>query len=90
MDRDLVISASMADIAVGPYMEVFLDEDNLYSPEMVASEPFNDRFGPSAKEIPGFGHTSGTPWVRFRLRNPTDQSITLYIENRYAAEEPTQ
>ena len=62
--------------SVGLHAEYFEDETNQLTINQVSKEKWNK----STSEIPSFGFSTSSYWVRFQVTNLTDQKLDWYLE----------
>ena len=65
----LLLRAGEPHYRIGPWLEILEDPGGSLDIKTVSQPPFADRFRPSKQEIPNFGVTENTYWVRLRVHN---------------------
>lgn len=65
-------------VALGQYLEFLKDPGRRFDQDEVISR--TSSFSPSDREILNPGYTSAGYWVRFRLENPTSETMTVYLK----------
>ncbi len=76
----VIVSDSAAEHPLGRHIETLEDRNGAYSIDEVSSGPLSERFVPNRKQIPNFGFTSSTYWVRLRLKNGSPDKINRLLE----------
>ncbi len=69
---------------VGRYMEVLEDKDGSYRIEKVVAPPLSKRFKRPHEEVPNYGFTDSTYWIRFDLYNTMKTRQLWMLELGYA------
>lgn len=73
-----VIYSGAKRILIGDKAEVFKDSTNQLNAEEVLASA---RFEKSNSQIPNFDITGATIWIKFTIKNITDQRLLLQVEN---------
>lgn len=74
----VAVRADSGRIALGPRLQVLKDPERRFDLEQVLAR--SAAFSPSDQEILNPGYTDAGYWVRFRLKNPTSQALTVYLK----------
>ena len=69
----LVLSESQEKYPLGPYLEILKDTSGVLTIQEVASQAYQDEWFTSPVETPNFGFQTIPYWVRFRIRNESEQ-----------------
>lgn len=70
--------------ALGPVIDYLVDPSGRYTLEQVRSPALANTFSRSASEVPNFGFTRATYWLRARVRNDNTPTTRWLLESRYA------
>ena len=72
---------------IGRYMVTASDEESIMNPKSIMEGMFEDSFtGLEGKKAKGYGADRPWPhWAYFKINNPTDQVIVVYLEASYSA-----
>ena len=73
-DDVLVISGEQEKYHVGRYLEILRDSSGELTIQEVASKRYEDQWFTSQAETPNFGFQTVPYWVRFRVRNQSEQN----------------
>ena len=66
--------------SIGQYLYIYQDSTNALSFQEISSPSFQSHFVKSEKEVPDFGISDRTVWVRLTIRNTSPSFIKDYIE----------
>ena len=66
--------------------QTFLDEKSIYKEPMVYDKSFINSFQKLKGPLPNFLYTDGTGWVKFNLRNESNQKWYIEVENTRLSE----
>ncbi len=69
-----------AETAIGGRVEVWLDSAATATAPALCGPASPAQFTPSDQEVPGFGFSDATLWLRFTLANPDSLALTAWLE----------
>ncbi len=61
------------------YLEIFEDKEGNTTFSDIQSSSFNDRFKKNKDKIPNFGFTKSVYWIRFKVKNKTEDNRKYFI-----------
>ncbi|HET8705160.1 MAG TPA: 7TM-DISM domain-containing protein, partial [Pseudomonadales bacterium] len=76
----IVVQAGPTTLSLGDQLHFFEDADNRLSISDIQLEGNARQFTPSRQNYLRFGYTRSTFWLRFDLRNASDQNLPLILE----------
>jgi PAS domain S-box-containing protein len=79
----VILTDEQGEYPLGLYLEILEDPSRQLTIEQLSSSDYDDQFVPSQEKVPNFGYTNSVYWVRFRLKDETQQQWRL--EMSYAA-----
>ncbi|HPC42211.1 MAG TPA: 7TM diverse intracellular signaling domain-containing protein [Spirochaetota bacterium] len=86
----VVVDRDFRNMSLGPHVEYLRDPASILSIEDIRGSTQLDRNGhplrwlKSEKESLGFGFSTASYWVRFRLKNNSGKAIDCYLNQNYA------
>jgi PAS domain S-box-containing protein len=80
----LVLNDDQGEYKLGHSMQILEDPRGTLTIQEVSSLPYSEKFITSSKEVPTFGYSSKTYWVRFRLKNESHLSETWLLELQFS------
>ena len=69
----LIINQDQEQYPLGQYLEILRDTSNDLTIQEVASEDYQDQWFTSQVDVPNFGFQTVPYWVRFRVKNQSEQ-----------------
>jgi serine phosphatase RsbU (regulator of sigma subunit)/anti-sigma regulatory factor (Ser/Thr protein kinase) len=83
-DLDIfTITSSISNVSLGKYLEILEDESGELTIDEIISNEIQSKFLPSKQEDPGFGFTPSSYWVKLKVKNSINESISWYLEMGY-------
>lgn len=79
----LTINQSLKNESLGSYLEILEDKTGVITIEAILSGDLESRFLPSKTEEPSFGFTYSVYWVRFSVKNETNDAVDWFLEIGY-------
>jgi hypothetical protein len=80
----VVLTDELGQYPLGFHLDILEDSSGELTIDQVASPEFDARFTPSQVEVPNFGFTNSTFWVRLHLRNQTPHTDRWLLEQGFA------
>lgn len=79
----LCIDGALTGVSMGRHLEYYEDRTKKMSIGDLTSPGSKIQWQRSDKTAPGFGYSRSVYWIRFTVRNRTDQDIAWYLQQRY-------
>ncbi len=79
----LVLTSDKNKYSLGTYLEILEDKKNTLKFNDVITPDISKNFVPSEKELPQYGFSNSSFWVRFRLKNEIKRDSTWFLELAY-------
>ncbi|MDX1957423.1 MAG: 7TM-DISM domain-containing protein [Leptospiraceae bacterium] len=79
-DDNVIWKEDTKKITLGKYISIFEDKSGKLKLADILSNPDSVNFAKSDQEVPGYGITDTTFWVRFTVDNSTQKEIDLILE----------
>ncbi len=82
--RRIVLTDQEGQYPLGLHLEILEDPSGQLTIDQVASPEMDSRFYPSSEEIPHFGITRSTIWIRFRVEDISNNIPNWLLQVRHA------
>ncbi len=78
-----IISIPMKGAPLGLHFDILADPSNQLQLRDILQMGEKAEFRPSLEPVPNFGLRQGAQWIKFSITNPTDQAVTILLENKF-------
>jgi len=76
----VLVQPGSSSLSLGDQLSYFEDTENHLSFNEIQQDTYSRQFTPSRQHYLRFGYTRSSYWLRFDLRNPSDQNMPLILE----------